>query len=432
MKKYILLVTMLFIAIASLLYFIVANGYPVFLEVIDGATKDNPVVSGVMSLWILGSLTYLCRDIPKRLWGIVKKQITMTMTLNNIDFVYDDFLEWYYNSGHSSKSRTLVAKNKDHWYMDDDTKAKVSAGYGTHYFKYNGKIFRMHREEKEASQTKSTKEAITITTIGRSQNTFHSLLKEISKKEEGGGLTIYKWQGGTDGHWRRYRNQDARYLDSVVIPKEIKSSLVNHISNFMESREWHIRHGIPYRTGIILHGPPGTGKTSIVKALCNYFDKPLYYLSLSGVNDLSVEGIFSSLPTNSILLIEDIDTYSVTKDRGEGQDSSVEEFSLLTLSGLLNAIDGVMSTEGRILIATTNHIEKLDKALVRKGRFNIDARIDNLNRNGFVDFFGRFYPDFNIDDDMHFEERIQPAKLQATIMDNLDNPEAVINEYLVK
>jgi chaperone BCS1 len=370
---------------------------------------QNPMIAGAISLWALATLSYISRSIPQKLWSILLKQSTVSLTMNNEDEVYTNFLVWYHNTGRSQKSRTLVAKN--FWdNVNDRERLNISAGYGIHYFTFGGKIFKLSRELKENNQSKSVKESLTITTIGRSQKQFHSLIDIITPKETNKEVTsIYQWASG-ESYWHSYSQQPVRKFDSVILPEETKNKILTHIDNFLGGRKWYTEHGIPYRTG---------------------FDKPLYILSLSGTSDSSLEKALSSLPRDSLLLVEDIDTYSITSKRGGEESSDKNAISFLTLSGLLNAIDGIISSDGRILIATTNHLEKLDGALVRKGRFNLTVEIGYLTTECFIEFFKQFYSDFVIPKNTKFKTTVSPAELQALIMDNLGNPEYVLEECVV-
>lgn len=409
------------------------------IELYTWGNSQNQFATAGVSLWVLGIVTYLARDVPRKLWVFFVKQTTVTMTLNNCDIVFDNFLDWYHSTGRSRSSRTLVAQNIWSDSLDRYT-TQISSGYGTHFFYYNGKIFSFVRSEKDASQTKQTKESIELTTIGRSQAQFHELLEEITPEEERDDTTdIYKWST-SDQFWSRQGEQAARKFDSVILPQETKDEIVHHLDTFLAERDWYLDNGIPYRTGIILHGVPGTGKTSLVRGLCEYLNKPLYIINLNTLSDSQLEQAFSDLPRGSVVLMEDIDTYSVTNTRedsdGEGGeltgDAIASAISGLTLAGLLNAVDGIIASDGRILIATTNHLEKLDPALVRKGRFNLTTEIGYLTEPCFREFFRKFYPNFPVSPNTNFVEDMVPATLQALIIDNRDNPAYVLEQCKIK
>merc|ERR1712195_97546 len=147
--------------------------------------------------------------------------------------------------------------------------------------------------------------------------------------------------------------------------------------------------GVPYRRGYLLHGPPGTGKTSFTQAVAGELNLNICYLNLSGgtLADDSVNSLLNEAPPSSIILLEDIDGIFVER-------SSVQKKSRgrqVSFSGLLNALDGVRSQEGRILFMTTNHREKLDPALLRCGRADYHVKLDYASANQMQNFFLRFH-----------------------------------------
>jgi chaperone BCS1 len=120
--------------------------------------------------------------------------------------------------------------------------------------------------------------------------------------------------------------------------------------------------GIPYKRSFLLYGPPGTGKSSLAQALAGHFKLSISYLNLSdNIDDFCLNLLLNLAPKKSIVLLEDIDCLFEVRKNSERVNS-------ITFSGFLNAIDGVRSQEGRIIIMTTNHKEKLDPALLRAGR----------------------------------------------------------------
>lgn len=191
-----------------------------------------------------------------------------------------------------------------------------------------------------------------------------------------------------------------RPMDSVVIPEEIKELLIEDAKDFMDSEEWYGQRGIPWQRGWLLYGVPGSGKTSIIQALAGELGINIYVVSLAkrGLDDTSLSGLINSIPTRSIILMEDIDaafTASLNRDAPTQQTYTglgSTNPSTITLSGLLNAIDGVQAQQGRLLFATTNKYLALDPALVRPGRLDVHIEFKSASKWQAAELFRRFYP----------------------------------------
>ncbi|KAF8506402.1 mitochondrial chaperone BCS1 [Hysterangium stoloniferum] len=217
---------------------------------------------------------------------------------------------------------------------------------------------------------------------------------EISKGE----VTIHS-RGRPSGrrsgwNWGTVQTKRRRPIDSVLLDGNVMQDLLDDAREFMKVEDWYVQSGIPHRRGYLLHGPPGTGKTSTVYTLAGELGLDIYALSLSSsLDDSQLAQAVSGLPHRAILLIEDIDcafasrlddeeeTYErmMARRHPRGRRQPMERSTLpspankVTLSGLLNVLDGIGSEEGKLFFATTNHIERLDPALLRPGR--IDRKI---------------------------------------------------------
>ncbi|GAA5839323.1 hypothetical protein JCM5353_000373, partial [Sporobolomyces roseus] len=193
--------------------------------------------------------------------------------------------------------------------------------------------------------------------------------------------------------WRPFgRPREKRLLESVVLDEGVKERVVDDVKSFMSRGRWYSERGIPYRRGYLLHGPPGSGKSSFIQALAGSIDYNICVLNLSerGLTDDKLNHLLANAPERSVVLLEDIDAaFSKRQQTGEaGFNSNV------TFSGLLNALDGVASsTSQRILFLTTNHLEKLDPALIRPGRVDLKELIDDATSYQTRELFQRFYSD---------------------------------------
>lgn len=186
--------------------------------------------------------------------------------------------------------------------------------------------------------------------------------------------------------WNRRAEIANRSLDTVVLDAEVKSRVLAGVGAFMESEERWTSLGIPWHYGVLLEGPPGTGKTSFAAALANHLGMDVYILQLSSIkNDASLAELIDGVPVRAMLILEDIDVARASSSREES-----EENRGVTLAGLLNALDGLRTPHGMITVMTSNAAHKLDPALIRPGRVDIRARLGNLGTdqlNGLVSIF---------------------------------------------
>lgn len=186
------------------------------------------------------------------------------------------------------------------------------------------------------------------------------------------------------GGWDSIGDVGSRPLDSVVLADGILDTIVADVAQFLDARDDYDRFGLPWHRGYLFPGPPGTGKTSLVRALAGHFNLDLWYMPLSDIpSDTDVLRQISQI-RGGILLLEDVDVFRSTADRDATAAASITESMAaapaagsrdqLTLSGVLNALDGVATPPGLVTMMTTNHPERLDSALVRSGR--VDMRVE--------------------------------------------------------
>lgn len=233
-------------------------------------------------------------------------------------------------------------------------------------------------------------ETVTLKTLYKDRFLLASILDEARqmamKMNEGKTVLFKSW--GQD--WRVFgKPRRKRVIDSVILDKGIKESIIDDVKEFLESGSWYNDRGIPYRRGYLLYGPPGSGKTSFIQALAGEFDYNIAIMNIGEPNltDDRLAYLMNNIPERTILLLEDIDAAFNRREQSKEQGYS----SGVTFSGLLNALDGVASAEEVITFMTTNHPEKLDPALLRPGRIDVKVLIDNASDYQIEKMFQRFY-----------------------------------------
>ncbi|OCB89816.1 hypothetical protein A7U60_g2997 [Sanghuangporus baumii] len=294
------------------------------------------------------------------------------------------------------------------------------AGPGTHWLRYRGSIIQARRERdvKSMQLTSGTPwETVTLTTLSRDVRLFGELLAEArdaAMREQEGKLVLYTaW--GTE--WRPFGvPRRKRPIGSVVLADGVAERIESDVRAFLGRRQWYADRGIPYRRGYLLHGPPGSGKSSFIQALAGALNYDICLLNLSerGLHDDKLIHLLSNAVERSIVLIEDIDAAfnKRVQTSEDGYQSSV------TFSGFLNALDGVASGEERIIFMTTNHLDRLDPALIRPGRVDLLELIDDAQPSQAARLFGRFYSGDAEVSDQELEELSN--ELAGIVQDQMD------------
>jgi mitochondrial chaperone BCS1 len=181
---------------------------------------------------------------------------------------------------------------------------------------------------------------------------------------------------GARPEWVEAGRRPARPVASVVLKGDAARAIVDDARAFLRLERWYAERGIPYRRGYLLHGAPGSGKTSLVRAVAGELRLPVYQLPLSGagVDDEAFHRLLNGTARRSVVLLEDVDAGVASPAWTVGDDRSVDQsWSRLTLRGVLGALDGVGAAEGRLLFMTCRDVRVLEPALIRPGR--IDKRL---------------------------------------------------------
>ncbi|KAL6295667.1 hypothetical protein ACE6H2_003809 [Prunus campanulata] len=190
---------------------------------------------------------------------------------------------------------------------------------------------------------------------------------------------------GTD-YWGFINLDHPATFDTMAMDPEIKKALIEDLDRFRERKEYYRRVGKAWKRGYLLFGLPGTGKSSLVAAMANYLKFDIFDLDLKEVQcNSDLRRLLIGTKSRSILVIEDIDCSVELKNRDAENEPKTVEDDKITLSGLLNFIDGLWSTcgEERIIVFTTNRKDRLDPALLRPGRMDLHIHLSYCTFSGF-------------------------------------------------
>lgn len=229
----------------------------------------------------------------------------------------------------------------------------------------------------------------------------------------------------------------ARFSTLAMHPNK-KKEIMDDLDQFRKGKDYYAKIGKAWKRGYLLYGPPGTGKSTMVAAMANYMDYDIYDLELTTVKtNTDLRKLLIETTSKSIILIEDIDCSlelsgkrkQTKKENEEGEEKKnvpgeeKDESSKVTLSGLLNFIDGLWSASAgeRLIVFTTNHKEKLDPALIRRGRMDKHIEMSYCSFEAFK-LLARNY--LGIDSHSAFDEierllaevQITPADVAENLM----------------
>ncbi|KAL6298207.1 BCS1 N terminal-domain-containing protein [Sparassis latifolia] len=335
----------------------------------------------------------------------LRRRMLVSLEISNKDPAYDWFLAWMAhrtanaNTGSAAapwlRSHQLSVQTSHEQRKNGSSNAlfKLVAGPGTHWMRFRKAWIQVKRERETRSQQLMSGipwETVTLTTLSRDRNVFSELLREARDMavvaQEGKLVIQIPW--GLE--WKPFGlPRRKRPLKSVVLAEGASERIEEDVKAFLRRRQWYVDRGIPYRRGYLLHGPPGSGKSSFIQALAGSLSYDLCLLNLSerGLADDKLIHLLSNTPERSFVLIEDVDAAfnKRVQTSEDGYQSSV------TFSGFLNALDGVASGEERVIFLTTNHPERLDPALVRPGRVDLSVLLDDATPEQARRLFVRFY-----------------------------------------
>lgn len=198
-----------------------------------------------------------------------------------------------------------------------------------------------------------------------------------------GKLNIFNF----DIYWEYYESCDFRKRDSLHLVKNEFSNVANDLQQFIseDTKARYKELGIPHSRTYMFFGPPGTGKTSLIKVLASEINYNIGMINFSkDLDDKTLKRAISKRPRNSIIVLEDIDCLFDSRKQSDAYSTNI------TFSGLLNTLDGIVTHENFIVIITTNHLEVLDHALKR--RVDYYVKFDYCTKSQVKSMYHRFFP----------------------------------------
>lgn len=334
------------------------------------------IFPGGMALAIIGGAFAILRYVPGLVIEALRRLFMTTITTRDNSLV-QWLMIWIGQTEYGQNARWLDGVLL---HESEELEAKVTPGIGAHTFIYKGRRYWLNLHLEEAGVA-GLRVVLSLSTIGRNRDSLNEVLAAtlaLANAERVGRNAVYvndKW-----GTWNNVRLFRQRPPSSVFLDPGLADKIIADAGRFWAKPGWYVHRGLPHRRGYLLYGPPGNGKSTIVQMIATAHGAAIHALTLTDeeITDHTLAMAVGRLPQRSILLIEDVEKLDMSRTG-------------VTLSGLLNAIDGPLASDGRLLIATANEINDLSAPFMREGRLDRKWYIGTPSQEAFeacADAFG--------------------------------------------
>ena len=337
---------------------------------------SNDFLVGTSLPFVFTAIAYGLARFVRRIYQYILRNFTVSIRINSTNTYFRETNKYVFENyvwGLFKRNYTLT-------YSRDDQNMISTSGYGNSFgfVLKNPTIITLSSEESDSYEFKEflTIKILCFRPVKTSQKVLAEIQEYIKSIKTDEKIAIYKTlsRGDTDLVTRKPK----RSMSSIFMDEDVKSNLLNSLIKFKNSEQEYADKGIPWNMGIILHGPPGTGKTSLIHALASTLDRDIHYHSVGSLINVNLDS------ENSILVLEDIDRANFSLVPTKSGENNASDVKIECESDTLNFLDGFLTPHGMIVIATTNHIEDIDPALIRPGRFDVVQEIPEMEKDQYL------------------------------------------------
>jgi len=382
------------------------------------------------------SIWSMAKSYPNRFYSYLMRRCSFSATIEHNDKLYQ-YINEYLSDKYPNKFRRVEVESSVH-YVDTSTypaskisenDSKLTLSHENDYVIFWNKYRRI-----TATKTKEKLEAAHDTSdMFRKSYTFYglfarksilSLLHEIReigianeerRKQEKKVISYHNHS--SYGTWDKKIPIEGKTFDSIFLQQ--KDEIISDLDDFLSKKELYTKYKVPFKRGYAFFGAPGNGKSATVLAIANYLKYDIYSLNVTAVYAENFRSCIDKIPSNSILLIEDIDGY-YNKRKSINQNK-------IPFSQFINVLSGIDNKENILTIFTTNHFDKLDPALIRDGRCDKKIRFTNPSRLVVQDYL-KYMLNKPLNLSRTYKANKCFAEIQNIVLGNIDKPGIILQK----
>lgn len=336
------------------------------------------------------------------------------------------FLSWLKRYDKNFKNHIDISYcrgNERRYYLKRDIEMLLKIDARTYAYITAGKANLKNLTEYEIANGLGDPNTVKIYVFGKNATKVKYSIEKIAR--EGSRLSVENFSvsaGKKSDDPLIFRNfLKNRNENSVFLNNDLKEKIFNYIDNFFLNKNMYLDRQLKLKTGILLHGEPGTGKSTLAHVIATKYNCSLITINMTEFADININSLTSMIDADDntyIILLEDIDCVIGNRETDDDTESKKN------VNKLLQFLDSNSSPNNVIFIATTNHIEKLDSAICRDGRFDLTVKIDNFKidtaRKMCLSFgMKKDEIDTFLDKHVDSDRKINPSRLQNLLLQKL-------------
>ena len=373
------------------------------------ASGGNQFLTGGVAVYLMGIATYLMRSVPMAILRFLDRRFIARMFFDNSSWELRQtqmaFDKWYGNTKYMAGVRDFRLM------VTYDGTAVVSPGGSVNFFMLGWRLFWF-------TTTKDTTERVTQETVYNtsistisfwgSSKVFERFIRLFSPTYDLSDEQSHYWvMWERDGDWCKQYKAKRRDWEDIVYNEQVRKTISTSVQKFFDNSSLYEKLSIPRKLTFLFHGEPGTGKTELTRAIASMTGYNIYPITMEGKNVHAFIRALNLVPKDSIVLLEDVDSFSTKRQLRDFKAEAIAEATgeetptpsggnaqqQMTLSSLLNVLDGICPLDNLIVVITTNALEKLDDALYRKGRVDVLMEIKRFTSDEVWRYIEGLYPE---------------------------------------